>query len=101
MTCRQESTTGVLAAGALQEELARASSSQPGLQEPLQLLGSSLSNACNASQQALAAAAAQAAQHAANDDAQRQHAGCVLWRDAAAVACCQAWQVGLQQTVRS
>ena len=97
---RQEGTTGALAVGALLEELIRASASQPHLGDTVQLLRNSLAQACSASQQALSAAA-RASQHSSDHEVQCQHEGCVLWRDAAAVACCQAWQVGDYPTCTS
>ena len=86
--------TGVLAAGGLLEGLARGTAALPPSSPLLQALCQILIQACAASQ----AAVGQAEQadpgsrpHLA--DVQLQVDGDSVWRDAAAMACCQSWQV--------
>ncbi len=88
--------TGVLAAGGLLEGLARGSAALPPSSPPLQALCHLLTQACSASQAAIGQA--KQAVHdseadAQSDDTLSELGGCCVWRDAAAVACCQTWQV--------
>lgn len=93
---------GVLAAGGLLEGLARGTAALPPSSPPLQALCQNLIQACTASQ----AAVGQAEQpdsgsrpHLVN--AQSQTGGDSVWRDAAALACCQSWQVSAVACVLS
>lgn len=85
---------GVLAAGGLLEGLVRGTAALPPSSPPLQALCQILIQACAASQ----ASVGQAEQpdsgsrpHLAN--VYSQMGGDSVWRDAAALACCQSWQV--------
>ena len=86
----------MLAAGGLFEGLARGTAALPPSSPPLQALCHLLTQACSASQAAIDQA--KPAVHDSEADAQSHDAlleleGWCVWRNAAAVACCQTWQV--------
>jgi len=88
--------TGVLAAGGLLEGLARGTAALPPSSPPLQALCHLLTQACSASQAAIDQA--KQAVHDSEADAQSHDGlseleGWCVWRNAAAFACCQTWQV--------
>ncbi|KAL0036123.1 hypothetical protein WJX79_004331 [Trebouxia sp. C0005] len=90
----QEGMTGVLAAGGLLEGFARGAAAVPVSSPPLQALCHLLTQACSASQ---AAIDAKQAVHDREADTQSHDAlseleGWCVWRNAAALACCQTWQ---------
>ena len=83
--------TGVSAAGGLLEGLARGTAALPPTSPPLQALCQILTQACTTSQAALEEA--DQADIGSRLDVQLQTGSCSVWHDAAAMACCQTWQV--------
>ncbi len=88
--------TGVLAAGGLLEGLARGTAALPPSSPPLQALCHLLTQACSASQAAIdqaKQAVLDSEADAQSHDALSELEGWRVWRNAAAFACCQTWQV--------
>ena len=95
LLCRQESMAAVLAAAGLLEVLAKGTLALPLRSPVIQALCGILTTACADSQAEVAALGG--FQGKRSDGKQP---GCVHWRDAAALACCNTWQVSHYQCER-
>ena len=101
LLCRQEGVTGAIAAGSYLEQLASAAPAQPNLAPAVQLLSLSLARACSVCQRTQGSCVSAGPTPMGSDACTQQccdapaelQSGCMLRRDALAVACCQTWQV--------